>query len=264
MRSALICCFVICLVNGARASDIKLERATKDYLENVWSFDADALDNAEVAESLGGEPTYEFEFLRTGGIMRYADAVDIDEWRQILSASQERDKLRLRVRRKDGEVETLGFEFIPPRTLVALDNPGLPVRLNKTSITEPPERAKLSLATINFFSHIPPAYAAFTRKPWAKSADEACGRMPNALSYVQFNLVAPSGFWILRDESLGNDDWNIQAIDEDALSKTLTMRLRRVKSGETETIHIERIGLDKIRIPEWDQEYFRCTQRPSR
>lgn len=256
MRSAIIC-FALLLIPTGRADEIKLDRATREYLEHVWLCDENAPANAGCDVSTA----YEFEFRRSGGIVRYADSVDTDEWWQIQSASQRGDKLRFRVRWKDGRLRPLRFKIAPPSEIFELGEDGSSVgaRLSRQAITASPNRDKLSDTTIAYFSHIPPGYAAFTRKPWAKTAREACGTMPNAESYVQFNLIAPSGFWVFRTGTY-HEDWNIASIDEDPASKTLSVRVVPVPGGAVATFHVERLAVDRIRVPEWNEEYFRCTQ----
>ncbi len=262
MRGTLIC-FALLLFSAwpAPAGQLRLDQRTKTYLEGVWS--GNIPDSANDGRN---SATYEFEFQRSGGILRYADSVDMDEWWRILGATQTGRMLRLKVREKTGDVSVHWFRMAPPSGLLELDRSRRESRstlLSHEPQQDNPSRDKLGLVTAEFFSDTPPYYATFTHKPWARSASDACNKMPNAKSFIRLNLLAPSGFWLIRQSDSGIEDWSIATIDEDQGRKVLMLGLvpkeRSGNNATNRTIHFEQVASDRIRVPEWGEEYFRCT-----
>jgi hypothetical protein len=262
MRSAIICFALLLSALSAQAGGVQLDRATTTYLEGSWMtqdqpWDRDGRDRVY----------YEFEFKRSGGIVRYADSIDTDEWREILSVKRKGQIVRVRMRDKSGHVRSQRFRLESPDALLELDDTS---DKRYATLKRQPSSASiegaLAFATVRYFSDLPPDYATFTHKPWAHSVDEACNKLPNAKSFVRLNLLAPSGAWLVRESDEGIEDWSVAAATEEPKTKTLALRLsanarRPANNARDRTVHLERITGDRIRVPEWNEDFFRCTAR---
>ncbi len=260
MRIAFACLALFLLIGApAHADRLPLDQRTRDYLDGAWTGRVPpGLDDYRSAVS------YEFEFAQSGGVLRYSDSVDIDDWWRILTAKRIGSKVAMKVSDKHGRISTHWFRISRPDGLVELGagggNEGA-IALTREAM---PARLKVDDATIAYFSNTPPHYATFTHKPWAKTAGEACRQMPNAKSFAEFNLLAPSGAWLVRQSAEGMEDWRVISAKGDATTGSTVLRLvadarRPANNASDTTITVERIGADKIRVPAWNEEFFRCT-----
>ena len=89
--------------------------------------------------------------------------------------------------------------------------------------------------------------------------------MPNVVSYAEFNFLPPSGSWVSYSGPPYPVDWKVAGAREDAKTGTLTLDLEVAAVNDMPAahtqIHVERIAAEKVRVPEWNEEFFRCTDR---